>query len=74
MTGLDGTELDEEIYLLVDNDGDVQNWTPRRSVANMKAIQDDLQVLRFSYDPLATEPWETVDTQQYNTFDQPEEI
>lgn len=55
------SELSETIYLLVDDNGELQKWTDDLGVARTIQAANDYSICRFTHDPMRSKPWEGVD-------------
>lgn len=67
---LEETELDNELYLLVDTDGKFRRWTPKLGAARMMQLAEDLEPLRFRFDPMSEKAWETIDVDEHATLEE----
>lgn len=64
------TELSDTIYLLLDDNGDLQNWTSDIGAARMMQVTDGYDICRFTHDPMQSKPWEGVNQDKVRSLEE----
>lgn len=66
---LDETELSDELYLLIGEDGKLRRWTTELGAARMMQLSEDLEPFRFRHASMGEKAWESIDLESHETLE-----